>query len=99
MKKQEVAIFDTETEPKTSDSALTLDSFHEGTAKLAARFFLTTRETEVLALLLAGRSVPYIAEHMLLSDNTVKTHVRHIYTKLDVHNRQELLDLMLPSND
>ena len=59
----------------------------------AARYFLTEREEEVLDLLVAGRSVPYISEKLMVSSNTVKTHVRHIYAKLDVHNRQELLDV------
>ena len=48
----------------------------------------------VLGLLLAGRSAPYIAEQLCVSQNTVKTHVRHIYAKLDIHTRQELLDLV-----
>lgn len=60
---------------------------------LAARFFLTEREADVLALLISGRSVPYISGQLTVSQNTVKTHVRHIYAKMDVHNRQELLDM------
>ena len=62
--------------------------------KIAARYFLTERETDVLELLYAGRSVPYISEQLVVSPNTVKTHVRHIYAKLDVHDRQELLDAL-----
>lgn len=54
---------------------------------------LTVREEEVLAFLLQGRSVPYIAETLVISRGTVKTHARHIYAKLEVHNKQELLDL------
>lgn len=61
---------------------------------MAARYFLTEREAGVLGLLLAGRSAPYIAEQLCVSQNTVKTHVRHIYAKLDIHTRQELLDLV-----
>ena len=53
---------------------------------------LTAREQEVFALFQEGRSVPYIAKALFLSENTVKTHVRHIYTKCGIHNRQELLD-------
>lgn len=64
-----------------------------GVEALAARYFLTGRESDVLGLLIAGRTVPYISERIGVSQNTVKTHVRHIYAKLDVHNRQELLDL------
>ena len=64
-------------------------------AEMTARYFLSAREVDILTLLVAGRNGPYIAEHLCVSDNTVKTHIRHIYTKLDVHNRQELLDLVL----
>lgn len=64
----------------------------EKAAMLAARYNLTVREREVLSLLLAGRSARYIAEQIYVSENTVNSHVRHIYEKLDIHNRQELLD-------
>lgn len=62
--------------------------------EMTARYFLSAREVDILTLLVSGRNGPYIAEHLCVSDNTVKTHIRHIYTKLDVHNRQELLDLV-----
>ncbi|MEG0322831.1 MAG: helix-turn-helix transcriptional regulator [Raoultibacter sp.] len=65
-------------------------------SEMAAQFFLTSREIDVLSLLIAGRNGPYISEHLFVSENTVKSHIRHIYTKLNVHNRQELLDLMFP---
>lgn len=65
-------------------------------AKLSSAFFLTSRETDVLSLLVAGRNGPYISEHLHVSENTVKSHIRHIYTKVNVHNRQELLDLVFP---
>ena len=41
-----------------------------------------------------GRSVPYIRDELVISLNTVSTHVKHIYTKAAVHSRQELLDLL-----
>lgn len=53
---------------------------------------LTNREAEVLSLLAQGRSMPYIASSFHISENTVKSHVRHIYQKASLHNRQELLD-------
>lgn len=57
------------------------------------RFGLTSREADVLAYLLAGRSRDYIERELVLSKSTVKTHVRHIYEKTGVHSQQELLDL------
>lgn len=53
---------------------------------------LSRREREVLGYLGRGRSVPFIAEELVISSGTVKTHVRHIYEKSLVNNRQELLD-------
>ena len=53
---------------------------------------LTARETEILSLLVRGRTLPYIANELFVTTGTVKTHVRHIYEKSLVNNRQELLD-------
>lgn len=53
---------------------------------------LTARETEIFALLVKGRSAPYIRDELFLSKNTVNTHIKHIYRKLDVHSKQELID-------
>ena len=41
-----------------------------------------------------GRTRAYIAETLYLSENTVRGHVKRIYTKLDVHSKQELIDLV-----
>ncbi|MFR5828096.1 MAG: response regulator transcription factor [Adlercreutzia equolifaciens] len=53
---------------------------------------LTAREAEILGLLVRGRTLPYIANELFVTTGTVKTHVRHIYEKSLVNNRQELLD-------
>lgn len=53
---------------------------------------LTTRETEVLQLIAAGRDVPYIEQELVLAKSTVKTHIKHIYEKCAVSSRQALLD-------
>jgi DNA-binding CsgD family transcriptional regulator len=58
------------------------------------RHGLTKREGEVLTLLAMGRNVPSIAETLLISAATVKTHVLHIYRKIGVSSRQELLNVM-----
>lgn len=55
---------------------------------------LTRREAEILAILAQGRTLPYVAEKLYIAPTTVQTHVKHIYKKLGVHNRQELLDYL-----
>lgn len=55
---------------------------------------LTKREAEVLTLIARGRSTPRIQEELHVSANTVNTHTSHIYQKLGIHSRQELLDLV-----
>lgn len=56
----------------------------------ATTYGLTAREAEVLLLLCQGRTRAYIAETLYLSENTVRGHTQHIYTKLDVHTKTEL---------
>jgi DNA-binding NarL/FixJ family response regulator len=50
---------------------------------------LTPREREVWALVAGGLTNPQIAERLGLSDNTVKFHVQHLFSKLGVKNRTE----------
>lgn len=67
--------------------------FDDRVAQIARSIGLTPRETEVFVLLMHGRSVPYIRDELVISRDTVATHVKHIYAKAGVHSRQELLDL------
>lgn len=55
---------------------------------------LTDREQEIFEYLARGRNVRFIQDELTVSYNTVKTHVSHIYAKLDVHSHQELIDLV-----
>lgn len=48
---------------------------------------LTAREVEVLALLATGRSNREISKTLFVSEATVKSHLVHIFTKLDVDSR------------
>jgi len=48
---------------------------------------LTQRESEVLALLVAGHSNRAIASTLVVTEDTVKTHIRSLYRKLDVQDR------------
>ena len=61
---------------------------------VAKTFLLSARETEVLYLLAKGRSMNHIMEELVISEGTTKTHINHVYKKLNVHSRHELLDLI-----
>jgi PAS domain S-box-containing protein len=51
----------------------------------------TPREREVLELAVRGVSNPEIAKRLHLSVDTVKSHLKHVYNKLGVHSRRELI--------
>ena len=75
------------------DCAAGVGAQGEDSAAVFARAVgLTARETEILSLLVRGRTLPYIANELFVTTGTVKIHVRHIYEKSLVNNRQELLD-------
>ena len=61
---------------------------------LGVEFQLSQRELEVLRLLAEGRSAKYVSEELVISFNTARSHIRHIYEKLDVHSKQELISLV-----
>lgn len=63
---------------------------------IANRYQLTPREQEVLLALLQGRSYTNIGHKLFISKSTVKTHANHIYAKLGVGTRDELIDLLDP---
>ena len=60
---------------------------------------LTAREAEVLALLMHGRSAPYIAEKLSIAQGTAKNHISNIYRKVGVGDRQSLLNLVEQSGE
>lgn len=55
----------------------------------STRSELTPRELDVLQVLVTGASNREIAEQLVISDNTVKNHVRNILSKLGLNNRRE----------
>lgn len=66
---------------------------------ISEEYRLTPREAEVFCLLAQGRTRAFIQEELVLSASTVKTHVSHIYTKLAIRDRQEMMDLVLAERE
>ena len=56
---------------------------------------LTKREMEILTQLAKGSLYKEIADHLNISLDTVRTHLQHIYTKLQVHSRHEAIQHFL----
>ena len=56
---------------------------------------LTPREREVMELLAQGKSLSGVAHELIIAEGTAKAHTRHIYEKLGINTRQELLDLLM----
>ena len=50
---------------------------------------LTERESELLSLLSTGMTNRELGDHLYISENTVKTQLRHLYSKLGVRNRAQ----------
>ena len=80
--------------PHACDEAAPIDRATLQAQRLRGRYRLSARETEVVELIARGHSVARIAETLVVTENTVRTHVKRIYAKLDVHKKQELVDLL-----
>ncbi len=91
----------TEDSKKESEEASTQDTEAEKLKKsgrfrlqceiIANRYLLSRREEEVLFLLAKGFNAAIIQDKLYISKSTAKTHIAHIYRKLDIHNQHELI--------
>lgn len=61
-------------------------------AAMACAYGLTNRERDVFALFVRGWTSKKIADHLVLAESTIWGHVRHIYEKVGVGSKQELID-------
>ncbi len=61
-------------------------------AEVAREFALSGRESEILELIARGYTTNSIATKLVISPYTVNTHIRHIYEKMQIHKRSELLN-------
>ena len=63
--------------------------------RIADAHSLTAREREVLELYTGkGYSISRVCEELCIAKGTAKAHTDHIYAKLGIHTRRELLDLL-----
>ena len=66
-----------------------MKQFHDHRAGAIVRDALTAREEEVLGLVAQGLRNREIADRLVISETTVKTHVKHVLEKLRFRNRAE----------
>lgn len=71
-----------------------IDSFSASCIDLAVEYGLTARESEVFAYLAKGYPRQYICDKLVLADGTVKSHIRRIYVKMDIHSRNDAIMLV-----
>ena len=84
--------------PEDSVSRLT-QTIAERCQEIATEYGLSPRETEVFMLLAQGRTCSFIQDELVLAESTVKTHMSHIYAKMEVSGRQGMMDLVLGEAD
>ncbi|MDR1713314.1 MAG: helix-turn-helix transcriptional regulator [Coriobacteriales bacterium] len=68
--------------------------FRERCDALAERYGLTNREAEIFNCLAKGRNAEHIQQTLFISSNTTRTHIRHIYRKMNISSQQQLIDLV-----
>lgn len=61
---------------------------------LSRQYGLTPREEEILLLVAQKHTLGQMARELYIGTNTVKTHTKHLYQKLGVHSRQDVLRLL-----
>ena len=65
-------------------------ALNEAMDKIACEYGLTKREREVLPYLVSDSSIRYIAETLVISENTAWTHAKRIYAKTGTHGKDGL---------
>ncbi len=78
--------------PNTTETTMTPQEF--AVQRLAADMKLTNREAEIAFALAQEKTRKQIAKELVLSEETVKTHVSHVYTKVGVHSKEELMGVI-----
>ncbi len=66
-----------------------VEAFHQSPSATAWEGLLSSREHQILDLLTDGLSNKELSERLHISFDTVRTHLKHIYAKLNVRSRAE----------
>ncbi len=90
--RKKVQIIEEATRPERERASLVYD-------RLAVTYGLSAREREVLAMLADGHTRRYVQDALCISDGTAKAHVAHLYRKLGVHKKEELLALVAKAKE
>lgn len=67
---------------------------HRACISLGEQNKLTEREFVTLEYLAMGHTMPHIAETLSVSQNTIRSHAKAIYRKMNLHSKQELIDVV-----
>jgi DNA-binding CsgD family transcriptional regulator len=81
-------------EQTASAAAPKIDKIPQQVEIIANTYLLSRRETDVLECLARGRNSVYICKNLYIAEGTAKTHIRHVYRKLNVHSQGELQELV-----
>ena len=68
--------------------------FRERCEIVANTYLLSRRENEVMYYLARGYKSTFIQQQLYISEGTAKTHIHHIYRKLNIHSQQDLIRLI-----
>lgn len=80
---------------KLKESGLTAEEIERAVSALELTERLTAKEEEILRLVLSDKKRKAIAEELCISENTVKTHLSHIFAKVGVSSKKELTETIL----
>lgn len=79
----------------SAQAVAALSSTRSSKASLAGRYGLSDREADVMELISQGAANTEIARTLFISEKTVKNHINHIFTKLQVTNRGHAVSVWL----
>jgi DNA-binding NarL/FixJ family response regulator len=83
------AVIDPAVQRHVVDAIATLPPGHDHRPRSPLPAGLTPREAEVLSLIATGMSNHEIAVHLVVSEGTVKTHINHLFAKIDARDRAQ----------